>query len=361
MARRLGALCLTILAAACGGSKTTAKPGLGDGGETYTATTTTQQFIDQFMGAECDFFVRCSYLPDKSTCLAYFNMASSLDTNSLAYSIDQGRMILNTSNLAPCISAISNRSCDLSAQISATSTAACSSVMVGTISSGGDCIEDGECKSGLECDQGSCTASCCPGVCVTAKPISEVGGSCTGDSTCVDTAFCKQSYNSTTGTIISVCLARAAVGAACSDYGGCVTSARCVGSTGSQTCVALAKDGARCASSLSAGVSCANASSYCDPVKGTCQPRLKDNAACSIPDAGSALAAGCFNFSQCKNGVCKRLPLAGDACSNPDAAVLDECLVVGKCVDGFCQASSPKTLCTVATAKAAAADAGVRD
>lgn len=361
MTRHFAVVSLGILVAACGGAKSTAKPALGDGGATYTATTTTQQFIDQVMGAECDFFVRCSYLPDKSTCLAYFNMATSLDNSSLAYSIDQGRMTLNTSNLAPCISAISGRSCDLSVQSSATLTASCSSLTVGTISSGGDCIEDGECKSGLECDKGSCTASCCPGVCVTAQPVSQIGGACAGDSTCVDSAFCKQTYNSTTGTITGVCLARAAVGAACSDYGGCVTSARCVGSTGSQTCVVLAKDGASCASSSSAGVSCANASSYCDPVKGTCQPRLKDNAACSIPDAGSALAAGCLSFSQCKNGVCKRLPMAGEACSNPDAAVLDECMVVGKCVDGVCQASSPKTLCTVATAKAAVADAGVRD
>jgi hypothetical protein len=53
--------------------------------------------------------------------------------------------------------------------------------------------------------------------------------------------------------------------------------------------------------------------------------------------------------------------MAGEACSSSDAAVINECLLVGTCVDGFCQADPPKPLCTVAAAKAAAADAGVRD
>ena len=121
-----------------------------------------------------------------------------------------------------------------------------------------------------------------------------------------------------------------------------------------------ATDGATCGVN---GVACENITSYCDPVKGTCQPRLKDNSPCTLPDAGvvAALSSSCLNFSECKNGVCKRLPTEGEACSNPDAAFTDECLIVGKCVNGFCQADPSKPVCSVAVAKAAAADAGVRD
>jgi hypothetical protein len=175
----------------------------------------------------------------------------------------------------------------------------------------------------------------------------------------VDAAYCKQTYNSSAGTIDGICQARVATGSACTDYGSCASDAQCVGTTGSQTCVALAKDGASCTS----GVPCDNAASYCDPVKGTCQPRLKEGAPCTLPDAGAtaSLSAGCLNYTQCKNGVCTRLPLAGEACSNPDAAVIDECLLVGKCVGGFCQANPAQPVCTVAVAKAAAADASARD
>jgi len=360
MNRLFCALPLAFLTAACGGGKSAAQPGLGDGGTTYTATTTTQQFIDQVLGAECEHYVHCGYLPDQATCLQYFNTMMTPSTSSLAYSIDQGRTTISTSNLPACLAAISSSACTVSEASTASVTTACSDIVAGTISSGGDCIDNDECKSGLECDRGTCTASCCAGVCVATKPKSDVGGACTSDSTCIDNAYCKQSYNSTSGTITGTCQARLAVGMACIDYNGCLGSARCVGTTGSKTCVALAKDGAACSST---GVSCENsASSYCDPVKGTCQPRIKDNAPCTIPDGGIALTAGCLNFSECKNGVCKRLPKTGEACSNPDAAVVvDECLLVGKCVDGTCQADPSKTLCTVAVAKAAQADAGARD
>jgi hypothetical protein len=176
----------------------------------------------------------------------------------------------------------------------------------------------------------------------------------------VDTAFCNQSYNSATGMFDDTCQALVAIGASCPYYGSCVANAECVGTYGSQTCVALAKDGAPCAAS---GVSCENMASYCDPVKGTCQPRIKDGSPCAIPDVGStAASAGCAVFSQCKNGVCTRLPKVGEACSSPDAAaMIGECFPVGKCVGGFCQADPPQPVCTVAVAKAAAADAGVSD
>jgi hypothetical protein len=175
----------------------------------------------------------------------------------------------------------------------------------------------------------------------------------------VDTAICNQSYNSATGMSDDTCQARVAIGASCPYYGTCVTNAECVGTYGSMTCVALAKDGAPCASS---GVSCENMTSYCDPVKGTCQPRLTEGSPCAIPDAGATAASfGCLGFSQCKNGVCTRLPKVGESCSNPDAAVIDECYMVGKCINGLCQADPPQPVCTLAVAKAAAADAGARD
>jgi hypothetical protein len=357
MTRLFAIVSLAILAAACGGGSKGA-PGLGDGGTTYTPATTTQQFIDRIVDAECESMVRCGSLPDKSTCLDFFNMANA-NFSSLAYSIDSGRVTRNPSAEAACFQAIASIPCSRDEAGDKTLTTACQNVLVGTIASGGDCIDDTECKSGLECDEGSCTASCCAGICVTKKPLSEVGGSCTGDSNCVDAAYCKQSYNSTTQEIEGVCLARVATGSACTDYGSCASNAECVSATGSQTCVALAKDGASCAS----GVSCENIASYCDPAKSTCQPRLRENAACVLPDAGAsaAFSAGCLGYSECKNGVCKRLPTAGQACSNPDAAVLDECFLVGKCVDGVCQADPPEPVCTVAVAKAAAADAGANN
>jgi hypothetical protein len=360
MTRLFALTSFAILAAACGGGKGTTAPGLGDGGTTYTPTTSTQQFIDQLIDAECAYAARCGTFPDKNTCLDFYHSMLSPGLGSMAYSVDQGRTILNASGEAACIQALTNLSCSLKLSGSSAADDACSSMVVGTIASGGDCIDSGECKPGLECDQGTCTDSCCPGVCVPTKPLAAVGGSCTGDSTCVDTAYCKQTYNSATLTFDGICQARLAIGASCTDYGSCVSTAQCVGTYGSQTCVALAKDGAPCASS---GVSCENMTSYCDPVKGTCQPRIKEGSPCAIPDAGAiaAYSAGCMGFTQCKNGVCTRLPTVGEACDSPDAAGIDECNLVGKCVGGFCQANPPQPVCTVAVAKAGAADAGARD
>jgi hypothetical protein len=353
---------LAILATACGGGgKATAAPGLGDGGTTYTPTTSTQQFMDQIIDAECAYSARCETFPDKNTCLDFYRGQLSPGPSSIVYSVDQGRTILNPSAEAACLQAISNLSCSVSTSTTSSALSnACSPVFVGTIASGGDCIDDVECKPGLECDKGSCTASCCPGVCVTTKLPAAIGGSCTGNSTCVDNAYCSQAYNSVTQTFEGTCQARVAIGASCTDYGSCASNAQCVGTGASKTCVALAQDGAACASS---GPSCANVASYCDPVKGICQPRLKENAPCAIPDAGAAATylAGCMSFTQCKNGVCSRLPSAGQACSNPDAAVVDECYMVGSCVGGFCQAKPAKPVCTVAVAKAATADAGAKD
>jgi hypothetical protein len=352
---------LAILAAACGGGgKGATVPGLGDGGMTYTPTPNTQQFMDQIVDAECTYATRCGTFPDKNTCLDFYRSLLSPSLSSIAYSADHGRTILNPSAEAACLQAISNLSCSVTGPDSSAMSNACSPVFVGTIASGGDCIDNVECKPGLECDKGSCTASCCPGLCVPTKPLAPIGGSCTSSSACVDTAYCNLAYNSVTRTFDSTCQARLAIGAACTDYGSCVSNAQCGGTGTSKTCVALAQDGVACASS---GASCANVSSYCDPLKGICQPRLKENAPCSIPDAGAAafFLAGCASFTQCKNGVCSRLPTAGQACSNPDAAVLDECYMVGSCVGGFCQAKPAEPVCTVAIAKAGAADAGAKN
>jgi hypothetical protein len=236
--------------------------------------------------------------------------------------------------------------------------AACDAIVTGTISAGGECIDNDECKPDLECDKGDCSASCCVGTCVASVPRAEVGGGCTDDRSCVGSAFCEQTFDSTTGVATGVCQPRAAVGAGCSDYSGCVEGARCAGASGSQTCIALAKDGAACSST---GASCESVASYCASSTGTCQPRLADGAPCgATADAGalSPLSAGCLNYSYCKDGTCAPLPWAGDVCSAPDAGTFDECFLVGKCVSGSCEATAPKPVCTVTAAMAAQGDAG---
>lgn len=336
-------------------------PGLADGGTTYTATPTTQQFLDQVIAAECDFYVRCRALPDKSTCQKFFGTLAGTSLASFAYSVDQGRTAIHTSDLPACLTMLSSAPCTSISFGTEMVSASCNAIVTGTISSGGECIDNDECKPGLKCDKGDCSASCCVGTCVTGSARAEVGGGCTDDRSCVDSAFCKQTFNSTTAKITGICQPRAAVDAVCSDYNGCVNEARCAGASGSKTCIALAKDGAGCSSN---GASCESVASTCDPSTGTCQPRLADGAPCgATADAGAtaALSAGCLSYSFCKNGTCAPLPWAGEACSTQDGGAFDECLLVGKCVAGSCQANAPKPVCTVTVAKAAQEDAGAPD
>jgi hypothetical protein len=168
-------------------------------------------------------------------------------------------------------------------------------------------------------------------------------------------AYCKERFDPATWLTEKTCAERAAVGTACPLAGSCVSGSECEGTSGSTTCVALPKDGDPCSPG---GAPCEDAAAYCDPVTSTCQPLLKENAPCVLASAHptAPYTAGCYAYNECKGGVCTRLPIAGQPC-NPDPTAIDECFLVGKCVDGFCKADPPRPLCTVAAAQAAAGSA----
>jgi len=102
--------------------------------------------------------------------------------------------ILNPSAEAAASKPFPNLSCSLKSSGSSAVDDACSSVVVGPLRPEALHQNSSECKPGLECDQGSCTASCGLGVCVPTKPLVASEESCTGDSACVEpTAICNQS------------------------------------------------------------------------------------------------------------------------------------------------------------------------
>jgi hypothetical protein len=230
--------------------------------------------------------------------------------------IDAGKMTYDGSKAQGCIDAIAARTCD---GLDTRPIPACQAAIDGTITTGGDCDLDAECKggaSGAFCQSASGT---CPGKCAA---LLVAGQACTKNDQCASGLECSTSTNK--------CVQPAAAGAACkgADQPPCANGLICMGdnTTTAGTCKARA-DAFTAAASAScdlktqfcvAGQSCAVSAIVGTSITGTCVATggYAAGAACkpTFPDA-------CASGNYCKtttlapfDGTCTALPQKGEDC-----------------------------------------------
>jgi hypothetical protein len=327
----------------CNGSSS--DKGTHTDGSVTAGTGPLADFEASYIAAFCQYLTRCGMSPSTEACRKSYFDSSLIDLDQLQREIDQGLVTYDAAAATACFSVIANASCAVDAISSTSSTApSCAGVVKGTIASGGACVSDEQCTTGL-CKQPSCGGSCCLGVCAVKAAA---GGSCTQSSECVADATCN--YD---GSLTGTCKPRAPRGEACEYNSDCQSGLTC-DSTGSKTCVPLIADGHPC---TPGGASCAELSSFCDGTSKTCQPRIRVGAPC-VNDTGVLLGSDCVIYAQCRGGVCVAIPTVGEPCQITDGGYAEIACLVGTCTNGSCKVD-PSTPCTIASARSP--DAGTRD
>jgi hypothetical protein len=306
-------------------------------------------FANRYVNAFCQFFANCGVSPSVAACKADYFDSGAVDLTALVQDIDSGKIIYNASEAPTCFDAIAATACTQVATAQGGPTnSLCTTVLKGTVATGGNCVTDAECVGGV-CHQPSCGASCCLGTC--GQPLA-AGAACTSSSDCAAGDYCGTDYVTSSQ---STCQPRGAQGQPCTYNSQCQSGLAC-DSSSSGTCVPYVKDGQACTPD---GADCENINGFCDVTSGKCRPRLAVGAACSVPDGGiSRLNAGCAFYADCREGTCVALPGPGEACTVPDGGYASLACFVGTCTGGTCQGMANPP-CTVASA--ASRDAGARD
>jgi hypothetical protein len=278
---------------------------------------------NEVASANCDFEVRCGFLPDTASCATSTN-SSADDIAALKHAQDLGRLSYDADKAGACVDAIRNASCDLSSLGNAIADT-CGAVFVGLVADGGTCFDDKECVS-TSCSQQSCTpGTCCAGTCVAKPADVPIGGDCSTGS-CVDGAHCQFDAQTQTQT----CVADIAEGGAC-QFGSCADGLYCDVPSGmsSGTCKKFPAEGEACTNQ------CARIDDYCDATTMKCAKRHATGEACT------ADGNECAGYAYCNNGTCAVRPGAGETC---DATNGPSCLGSLDCgTNNTCQLNETPT------------------
>ena len=220
------------------------------------------------------------------------------DCSVEAKEVTGGRVVIDTSKTAGCLSALSGVSCSKGyGGLDTETIAACKGVITGTVAAGGSCYANDNCGSAGQC---VFTNGACPGTC---KALVPVGGSCSGGN-CVIGALCGQ----------GICAALSAAGGPCGDvHHACDDELNCV----NNVCVAAKSTGA-----------CDDATIHCAfgsvCASGTCKPQVAVGGDCSVD------SNVCSFGDYCRAGRCVAFISNGGAC-DPS---------VDQCVTGYCDAGT---------------------
>jgi hypothetical protein len=355
MARRVAWLMATVIGLTACGNSTGDATGMGGAGGSGGATGTggtagvgggvpSAEFFEKYLAAICDFWVRCSAVPDRASCPAYsfiHTLPAALDAGRLQYDPRAGRV---------CLEAVARLTSCSSAGVEAWDDA-CRDVLVGKVPDGGACR-----PAGQQCATGTCELdSCGPGLCCASvcKPNAALGEPC-GSRECVDGLYCDFAntftctayasrgddcsarrcleadeclYDGTSGK--SRCVSRETrveVGGACSEHP-CARGLYCDSSTGSTaTCKPLPAEGEACTERSG----CVDYDLLCDPTTLKCTRRGRVGEPC---DAGEY---DCVNYAYCAAGTCAPLLKLGESC---DLARTEPpyCMGALQCISGTCQ------------------------
>lgn len=281
----------------------------------------------------CQTAASCGLYSDAQGCSSYIQSrgAPSFDLCAFARAgIDAGVLLFDAQAAAECKA--SYLDCDATSN-------ACANVLEGAGGNGADCDSVTPCQRGYYC-AGNGT---CPGHCTPQQPggsIVRFAGAC-AESTWARTNFLSD------GGIEYECVAKVALGHACTTTTECVAPTNCDQALG--TCQPPAAEGAACPYP-------AEFSNFCSPsLRLACQPQVDGGAVCGRRATRGEACGYCVTDLRCITdggafGVCGDLAEQGEACQDPTECATGaltceggQCVPLpgeaGTCTDSFrCQA-----------------------
>ena len=289
--------------------------------------------------ANCDYLVRCSWMPDKATCKSL----DGADYELLQLIADAvfGKVHYDEKAARAWVEAVRSQKCELGEGIKKALEAAWEPVFTGTVKEGGACFVDDECAGKNVCDLSGCSSACCAGTCSPPPPAAKEGEPCDFTIACEDQTFCGIDDGSGGagggggGTGMQICKPRADNGQPCLGQQGCQDGQLCdVG--GSDKCYKLSPDGSPCNPGLQ--YSCLEYNHFCDESTSKC---------IALPGAGEPCAPTseyCAYYAYCDvNGtkLCNSKPVEGEPC-DPDGV---RCLGDLVCNGSTCARRPPIQTC----------------
>jgi hypothetical protein len=232
--------------------------------------------------------------------------------------VDRGVATYDPGAAAACVAGIAEQPC---AGTTPVSNASCAHIFVGTIPTGGACINSGECApAGPEPPVCVPTTSCgcCAGTCAMVETVA-AGGSCVGAPgvlrRCSEGQYCQTSTRT--------CVPAPAVGEICTSVGSpaaCQPGLFCAydPTAGSSRCFQRAPTGGACpANDITGAPNCASLSDYCTAGTKTCTPR--------VPIGGACAGATCVRTAYCDGSVCRAQKGPGEVCGSAGPAGEKDC------------------------------------
>lgn len=309
---------LALAAASCG----------GDDEATQKGPVPIDQLRGAFEVANCDFEVRCSWMPDTTTCLRVdkadyelVQLIADAALGKVAYDEKAGRT---------WVEAIRNQACEVTLAVKNTLEAAWQPVFIGNVKVGGACFVDDECAGTNTCDKTGCggNTGCCAGVCAAPTPPAKTGEACGGAIGCNDADFCGDD-----GSGMQVCVERSDNGLPCVNDYGCKDGQFC-DTAGAGSCYKLSPPGSPCNPSLA--YSCFDYNTWCDTAQKKCVALPKAGQPCGTNGNYCALWTWCdINGDK----TCKPLPVEGQDCLG------DRCLGDLICSDSKCAQPTGVNIC----------------
>jgi hypothetical protein len=255
----------------------------------------------------------------------------------LAGELAQGKIAYDGAKAQACLDSIASRTC---AQMLERDSAACLAALDGTVTSGGACSINEDCKGEALCKSSSGT---CPGQCV---PLLVAGQACAEDGDCQSGLQCSSETH--------LCVVPAGAGQAC-EYGSppCGPGLLCLGKDDDKRTSGTCKTPAD-ALSAAPGAACDPTNAQLCQVGSSCVADSLDILQLSISwlcvATGSYPAGGdckpgfpeaCASSTYCKtgtgllalSGTCTAIPAAGQACGTG----MSKCQPDAVCVADVCQ------------------------
>jgi hypothetical protein len=268
-------------------------------------------FINQYLAAQCALFVRCHTFSDQAFCLSALGPNSLRRGASISAVVNVGKASYDGVAAGACLTALSDTACaDLMSPFSAQ--VVCPQAFTGTVTDGSPCITDQECLAGSFCALTTGVgAAACDRTCVRGGTL------CSNDAQCTNGQVCDTTMPTSTSN--GTCVTPTAAGAAtqpCGTKYRCQPGLYCSLSGQPPTCVVPAQSGEACVGLNN--LSCADGL-ICVPTNdgttaATCMAPAARGQACQFLDQ----CGGLFSSIVCVQNVCVDDPTSGQPCAGTD-------------------------------------------
>ncbi len=260
------------------------------------------QFSQAYNEAVCQHLVACNWAVDVPTCLSI--LAPDPGVAQAVQSATNGKLTYDPAAARACVDTTATYACTGDALLPRPIRETCDKVFGGRRGEGEACHHASECQGLDAVCEGSCTDTCCQGVCRLGAGFAGIGEPC-DMKPCDTTSYCK----SEPGGV--VCAARVGPGESCSDgpYA-CQVGYACDPNTA--TCFRQADPGAACNPMLAAQ-GCAGIAEYCDVDLAKCVPMPSVGEPCVTNALAQNFCSGGIAF--CAPGLtCESWPKEGEPC-----------------------------------------------